>query len=158
MVGGETGVVRIEREDLPSGATLTQGGRVSAAKHVTPDPYALPFTPVELSRLDEALTATCRGTGLDFSIYLGALGAEPRVRAERLHSMTSEPAEAVVLAVSPGERVLEIVTGDESSRRLSERACKLAVMTMTASFKEGDLIGGLISGLRTLADQAGQHH
>jgi hypothetical protein len=29
------------------------------------------------------------------------------------------------------------------------------VMSMVASFKEGDLIGGLVSGLRMLCDQAG---
>ena len=28
-------------------------------------------------------------------------------------------------------------------------------MSMVASFKEGDLIGGLVSGLRMLTDQAG---
>jgi hypothetical protein len=28
-------------------------------------------------------------------------------------------------------------------------------MSMAASFKEGDLVGGLVSGLRMLCDQAG---
>jgi hypothetical protein len=31
-------------------------------------------------------------------------------------------------------------------------------MSMVASFKEGDLVGGLVSGLRMLTDQAGPKH
>jgi hypothetical protein len=122
---------------------------------VVPNTSGLPFSPVALSRLDEALTAAGRSTGLDISVYLGELGHDPRARAEWLHAMTGHPAESVVIAVSPGERVMEIVTGEESGHRLSDRACKLAVMTMSASFKEADLIGGLVSGLRLLTDQAG---
>jgi hypothetical protein len=51
--------------------------------------------------------------------------------------------------------VLEIVTGVESSRRLADRGCELAVLGMVTSFKAGDLAGGLTSGLRVLSDHAG---
>jgi hypothetical protein len=51
---------------------------------------------------------------------------------------------------------MAIVTGSHAKIRLADRACKLAVMSMAASFSEGDLVGGLLSGLRMLADQAGQ--
>jgi hypothetical protein len=61
----------------------------------------------------------------------------------------------VLVAVSPGQRVLEIVTGVESSRRLADRGCELAVLGMVTSFKAGDLAGGLTSGLRVLSDHAG---
>jgi hypothetical protein len=40
--------------------------------------------------------------------------------------------------------------------RLPDRGAKLAVMSMVGSFREGDLVGGLLSGLRMLADQAGE--
>jgi hypothetical protein len=50
------------------------------------------------------------------------------------------------------------VTVDPSGTRLADRGCKLAVMSMVASFKEGDLIGGLLSGLRMLSDRAGAPH
>ena len=63
--------------------------------------------------------------------------------------------EAVLVAVSPEQRVVEVVTGSEARVRLPDRGAKLAVMSMVASFKEGDLLGGLLSGLRMLADQAG---
>ena len=138
------------------GEVPTASGRVSIAREIKPLPPTTPFNPVQLSRLDEALALSTRATGLDFSIYLGELGPDTREKAESLHaSMGEAAAEAVLIAVSPGQRVVEVVTGEESHRRLSDRACKLAVMSMVASFKEGDLIGGLVSALRMLTDQAG---
>ena len=61
----------------------------------------------------------------------------------------------MLVAVSPEQRVVEVLTGPEARLRLPDRGAKLAVMSMVASFKEGDLFGGLLSGLRMLADQAG---
>ena len=132
------------------------GGRISIAHEVKPLPLTVPFTPVQLSRLDEALTLSTRTTGLEFSVYLGNLGADTRKTAEDLHaSLGATATHSVLIAVSPGQRVLEIVTGEEAHRRLSDRGCKLATMGMVASFKESDLIGGLVSGLRMLTDQVG---
>jgi hypothetical protein len=114
-----------------------------------------PFNSVQLARLDEALTLASRETGLDFSVYLGELGNDPRTAAERLHASTDNPANAVLIAVSPGERLIEILTGEHALQRLPDRGAKLAVASMIASFKEGSLIGGLINALRMLSDQAG---
>ncbi|HWE88632.1 MAG TPA: DUF5130 family protein [Pseudonocardiaceae bacterium] len=142
------------------GAAVMPAGRVSIAHRVVPGPPTVPFTTPQLARLDEALTLSSRTTGLDFSIYLGDLGHDTRVSAEGLHASLGpkSASHAVLIAVSPGQRVVEVVTGAEAYRRLPDRACKLAVMTMVASFKEGDLAGGLISALRMLTDQAGTVH
>jgi hypothetical protein len=139
------------------GAAVMPAGRLSIARTIKPLPSTVPFSPVQLARLDETITLASRATGLDFSIYLGDLGPDTRARAEALHASIGLPAasDAVLIAVSPGQRALEIVTGDEAYRRLPDRACKLAVMAMVASFKESDLIGGLISALRMLTEQAG---
>lgn len=155
MATGELTHAEVDPSTLPVGTVVTNSGRVSAAKMYEPHAPSLPFTPVQLSTLDEALTLASRTTGLDFSVYLGELGPESRARAEELHASTPRPTHAVLVAVSPGERVVEVVTGEESHRRLPDRGAKLAVMSMIASFKEGDLAGGLISGLRMLTDQAG---
>lgn len=149
-----------ESRELPYGEGLMPGGRISAAREVKPDTPAVPFTQAQLSQLDEALTLSSRDTGIDFSVYLGPLGdgeADTRAEAEKLHaSMGSEAAaESVLLAVSPEQRKVEIVTGEHSVRRVPDRSCKLAVMSMVASFKHGDLVGGLLGGLRMLTDQAG---
>lgn len=144
-------------QEQPDGATTMAYGRLSVARPIKPLPPTVPFSPVQLARLDEALALATRSSALDFSVYLGDLGHDTRARAEALHAAVGEraAANAVLVAVSPGQRVVEIVTGDEAYRRLPDRSCKLAVMSMVASFKEGDLVGGLVSGLRMLTDQAG---
>lgn len=146
-------------KDLTVGEVATSSGRLSVAREWSPRRTSLPFSAAQLARLDEALTVATRTTGLHFSIYLGDLGEDTRARAEELHeSIGAQAPDAVLVAVSPGQRVVEVVTGSEAARRLPDRGCKLAVMSMVASFGEGDLAGGLISGLRMLADQAGPTH
>ncbi|AOS62400.1 DUF5130 family protein [Actinoalloteichus hymeniacidonis] len=148
--------VEVDNAEHGLGAVVTHTGRVSVARRLVTQEPALPFTPSQLARLDEALTLAGRSTGLDFSIYLGALGEDSRARAEELHaSMGASARDALLIAVSPAGRVVEVVTGGEAARRVPNRSCKLAVMSMVASFKEGDLVGGLLSGLRMLSDQAG---
>jgi len=159
VLHGKPGDVIAEDVDHGYGAAVTASGRVSVAREYAPAKPDLPFNSVQLARLDEALTLSARTTGLGFSVYLGELGDDTRATAEQMHAESGETASAaVVIAVSPGQRKVEIVTGADSSRRLPDRACNLAVMSMVASFKEGDLVGGLVSGLRMLTDQAGPKH
>jgi Domain of unknown function (DUF5130) len=153
---GTPGEIIAEDPEHGYGAVVTASGRISVAREYAPTPPELPFNSVQLARLDEALTLSARSTGLGFSIYLGDLGDDSRATAEELHAASGDNAAAAVLiGVSPAQRRVEIVTGADSSRRLPDRACNLAVMSMVASFKEGDLVGGLVSGLRMLSDQAG---
>jgi uncharacterized membrane protein YgcG len=120
---------------------------------VSPD---RPFKPTQLARIDEALTLATAETGLLFSVYVGPLGAEPRATAERLFErLTRQQPAAVLLAVSPAERRLEIVTGGQSARRIPDRIAGLAALAMRAAFTSGDLTGGIVGGLRQLADAAG---
>ncbi|HVH23980.1 MAG TPA: DUF5130 family protein [Pseudonocardia sp.] len=159
MAAGEHGhgtVAVPEDEDLPAGAVRTISGRVSAATDLNASEIdEHPFTPVQLTRLDEALTLATRDTGLRFSLFLGDLGANPPERVAELHDALPDARDAVLVAVSPEQRVVEVLTGPDARLRLPDRGAKLAVMSMVASFKEGDLFGGLLSGLRMLADQAG---
>lgn len=127
--------------------------RTSAVVGRTPGP----FSPRQLARLDEALTLSSRETGLDFSVWVGALDEPTREHAERLHAGLGIRAETgVLVAVSPGQRVLHIVTGEQSARRLPDRSCSLAALSMRASLSLGDLVGGIVNGLRMLSDQAGR--
>lgn len=115
-----------------------------------------PFKQSQLTRIDEALTLASRETGLLFSVYVGPLGSEPRLVAEQLFSkLAARHQSPVLVAVSPAERRLEIVTGGESARRIPNRVAGLAALAMRASFSSGDLTGGIVNGLRQLADAAG---
>jgi hypothetical protein len=154
--GHGAGTALVVPEDLPVGAVVTASGRVSRAEEFRDVSRAeQPFTPVQLARLDEALTLASRETGLRFSIWLGDLGPDVPARVAELHARLPGSAEAVLVAVSPEQRVVEVRSGPEARLRLPDRGAKLAVMSMVASFREGDLLGGLLSGLRMLADQAG---
>ena len=96
-------------------------------------------------------------TGLTFSVYVGELAEPTRATAEALYEQLAARVDnGVLVAVSPGQRVLQIVTGAESAKRLPNRACALAALGMRASFANGDLTGGIVTGLRMLSDSAGQ--
>lgn len=117
------------------------------------------FTDAQVREISQAVTAASRQTGLHFSVFVGPVDRPIRNYAERLHAGLGEQAPlAVLLCVSPGDREMEIVTGAESSRRLNDRNCALAGMSMAAAFAGGDLVGGLITGVRMLADTAGRVH
>src|SRR5215212_7846847 len=106
------------------------------------------FSYAQLARLDEALTMSSRETGLRFTLYIGDLGRHTRIQAEEMHARSAgNPSDSVLIALSPGQRVVEVVTGAGAARRLPDRACALAVLSMTTSFAGGDLVGGIVNGL-----------
>jgi hypothetical protein len=138
---------------LAPGEAVVGMGRISAARQVRPVLRTLPFSRSQLAKLDDALVRASRTASLYFGIYLGDLGSDTRIRAEELHDSMGEWADdAVLVAVSPGQRVVEVVTGCKVASRLPDRGCELAVESMVSLFKDGDLAGGLSSGLRMLAD------
>jgi uncharacterized membrane protein YgcG len=96
-------------------------------------------------------------TGLTFSVYVGELDEPTRESAERLHRQLDGADTAVLVAVSPNQRLLEIVTGNQARKRISDRDAKLAALSMAAAFAGGDLAGGVLSGLDQLATHAGKN-
>jgi uncharacterized membrane protein YgcG len=122
---------------------------------VTADPG--PFTDAQIREISRGCTTATSGTGLHFSVYVGAVEGEIRDHAERLHAALGALASrGVLVLVSPGDRQLEVVTGRDSSRRLSDRACALAALSMTTAFAGGDLVGGIVTGLLMLGEAAGR--
>jgi hypothetical protein len=115
-----------------------------------------PFTTRQLLRLDDALRVADQLTGLTFSVYIGDLDEPVREHAERLHKQLDGAHRAVLVAVSPNQRCLEIVTGRDARKRVSDRGAKLAALSMSASFAGGDLAGGILSGIDQLATHAGR--
>jgi uncharacterized membrane protein YgcG len=115
-----------------------------------------PFSTRQLLRLDQALRIADQQTGLTFSVYIGELEAPTREFAEKLHKQIDGADRAVLLAVSPNQRRLEIVTGNEARKRISDRDAKLAGLSMAASFAGGDLAGGVMAGIDQLATHAGK--
>jgi uncharacterized membrane protein YgcG len=93
---------------------------------------------------------------LPVSVYVGTLDAPDgatRAAAQRLHAALGADAEQTVLvAVDPGLRRVEIVTGSGLAHRLDDRSCALAAISMTSTFQAGDLAGGIVAGINTLAE------
>jgi hypothetical protein len=139
-------IQRSSDSDAAAPAAVTAGAQ--------PDIVDGPFRPRQLQRLDEALRAADSESGLTFSVYVGDLGDASRARAEHLHGQLTAPDDSVLIAVSPNQRILEIVTGDNARVKLPDRVCALAALSMTAAFGGGDLTGGLVTGIRMLTDQA----
>jgi uncharacterized membrane protein YgcG len=115
------------------------------------------FTNDQIRDIERVVEMASAETELTFSVYVGGAEGDIRDAAEALHSQFgSASTSTVLLVVSPGDRLLEIVTGEASARRLSDRACALAALSMTTSFAGGDLVGGILTGVRMLAEAAGK--
>ncbi|BCJ63871.1 DUF5130 family protein [Polymorphospora rubra] len=133
---------------------MTAGEMTVAGLSGRPEVLDGPFSTRQLLRIDEALRTADDSTGYTFSIYVGDLEEPVREHAERLHGQITEPDRAVLIAVSPNQRQLEVVTGAEVRKRIPDRDAKLAALSMVASFGGGDLAGGLVNGLDQLASRA----
>ena len=112
-------------------------------------------------RIEHDLQKIREQNDLDVSVLVGDLDladvSQFRSGAERLHAaLGPRAADAVLLVVAPGQRRVEVVTGSAVRRRVPDRVCALAVLSMTTSFGGGDLGGGIVEGLRQIADSAGR--
>lgn len=112
------------------------------------------FTTGQAEQIERAVRLADREGPLAVSVYVGELGGRPRARAESLHAGLPRASEAALVAVDPGGRRLEVVTGSGLAHRLDDRACGLAAMSMTSAFAAGDLSGGIATGVRMLAEHA----
>jgi uncharacterized membrane protein YgcG len=113
------------------------------------------FTNRQQQDIQRMISIAERESGLLFSVYVGTLEGDTAAHARLLHAALGESEERTVLiAVDPGGRHLEIVTGHEAARRLDDRSCGLAAMSMATSFSAGDLTGGIGNGILSLAEHA----
>jgi uncharacterized membrane protein YgcG len=116
------------------------------------------LTSTQVDDVREALRTAERRTGLRFAAYLGPAIGPRRHFSERLHAALGEEVDrAVLVFVDSEERALEIVTGSEARLRLPDEKCRLAAMSMATVLGAGDLVGGLVTGVWLLADQASRH-
>ena len=156
MTAGDTHSQELTALDEPGGDTISAEPEQTTTS-TGREALDGPFNTRQLLRLDEGLRVADQQTGLTFSVYIGDLAEPVRESAEQLHKRIAHPETAVLVAVSPNQRVLEIVTGPEARKRISDRDAKLAALSMAASFAGGDLAGGVLSGLDQLATHAGKH-
>lgn len=106
------------------------------------------------AELDRAIRDAEQSSRFEFSVYRGRTEGSPREFAERLHGSLATPARSVLVLVDPHSRAIEVVTGREARRNLTDPEVELAVLAMQSAFAEGDDVGGIKRGLALLAEYA----
>lgn len=120
-------------------------------------PAGEPFSARQAAAIERAIAQAERASGLDFSVYVGEVPGDLRALGRQLLGVLGDGADdAVVIVVDPTARKLEILTGRIAAYHLDDRATALGSLAMTTSFVAGDLSGGIVDGLRTLAEHARQ--
>jgi len=137
--------------ELPYGSAITASGRISGVTEPGALSVHYPFPNKDLVILDNALKFGSRAAKARFAVYIGDLGADTAATAREILAKVPTPDNAVLLAVSPDQKAIEVVYGAEVKGRGIEESAPLGVSAAAASFKEGNLIDGLISGIRVLS-------
>jgi hypothetical protein len=150
VASGEVAKI-VDPADLPVGFAITNSGRISGVTEPGELSVHYPFPVKDLVVLDDALKYGSRGAKARFAVYLGDLGVDTAATARDILAKVPTPDNAVLLAVSPDQKAIEVVYGSEVKGRGIEEAAPLGVSAAAASFKEGNLIDGLISAVRVLS-------
>jgi uncharacterized membrane protein YgcG len=112
------------------------------------------FTAGERYELDRTIRSAEQSSRCEFSVFVGNAEGDPRAFASRLHASLVAPARSILIMVDPTVRAIEVVTGTDVRRHLTDGEVELAVLHMKSAFAEGDLVGGLKRGICVLADHA----
>jgi hypothetical protein len=151
VAGGERALVRFDEANLPLGYAVTASGRISGVTEAGQLSVQYPFPIKDLAALDDALTYGSRQSKARFAVYIGSLGEDTTARAREILGDVPTPNNAVLLAVSPDQRSIEVVYGSDVRGRGAESAAPLGVAAAAGAFREGNLIDGLISAIRVMS-------
>lgn len=146
----------VVESELPHGSVVTSSGRVSGVHEAGAVFKEAPFSDDERLAMDNVLTEATRATKVRFNIYIGDLGADPAAGADAVFPATPEAARSVLIAVSPNDKAIEVRSGHEVADRANDRVCQLGVTAALSSFRQGQLIDGLISAVRVMAAAIGR--
>ena len=112
------------------------------------------FSSSQRASIDKAIRdaeTTCR---YEFSVYVGRSDGDPRDYATRLLGSLVKPDCSVQILLDPVGRALEVVTGSEVRRALTDDEVDLVVAQMRADLAEGLLVEALVRGINQLAAYA----
>lgn len=149
MASGD--ITTVDPANLPVGWAVTSSGRLSGVTEPGELSVHYPFPVKDLVFLDDALKYGSRAAKARFAVYIGNLGADTAATARQILAQVPTPNNAVLLAVSPDQRAIEVVYGVDVKGRGIEEAAPLGVSAAAASFKDGNLMDGLISAVRVMS-------
>lgn len=136
---------------LPLGTVVTNSGRVSVALFPGDSFGTPPFSRDELILLDNTLSQASEIAKVRFSVYIGELGDDAVSGAREILAQAPEPAHAALIAVSPNAKDIAVVSGALVAGRVNDRVAELGVSAALSSFKQNELIDGIVSALRVMA-------
>lgn len=116
-----------------------------------------PLSGADHAALDETIRSAEQLSRVEFSVFIGAAFGSPRDQATSLHNSLVAPSRSVLIMVDPNQRVIEVVTGEYVRRTLTDQEVETVVRSMESSFADGELLGGLQTGIRALAVNAKAH-
>lgn len=104
--------------------------------------------------LDRSIRTAEQSCRFEFSVFIGAAEGDSRAYAQRLHASLVAPTHSILLMLDPTARVIEVVTGTEVRRHLTDREVEHSILAMQTDFAAGELVGGLKRGISMLAEHA----
>jgi hypothetical protein len=141
----------VATRELPRGFVVTSSGRISGVTEPGQLSINYPFPKMDLVRLDDALTYGSRAAKARFAVYIGPLGEDTAATAREILAKVPTPNNAVLLAVSPDQRAIEVVYGADVRGRGIEESAPLGVKAAATSFNYGNLLSGLISAIKVMS-------
>jgi len=143
--------------ELPRGSVVTSSGRISGVTEPGDVSVAYPFPVKDLVFLDDALKYGSRAAKARFAVYLGDLGADTAAAAREVLAKVPTPNNAVLLAVSPDQRAIEVVYGSDVAGRGIEESAPKGIEAAAAALKDGKLIDGLINAVQVMSAGVSPH-
>jgi hypothetical protein len=151
VASGELVTTSAEIAELPRGFVVTNSGRISGVTEPGELSLTYPFPVTELVFLDDALKFASRAAKARFAVFLGDLGEDTAATARQILAKVPTPDNAVLLAVSPNQRAIEVVYGSDVKGRGIEESAPKGVSAAAQFFKDGKLIPGLIKAVEVMS-------
>ena len=127
MASGEhaSALATLDPAKLPVGWVVTSSGRLSGVTEPGELSVQYPFPTKDLVAIDDALKYASRQSKARFAVYIGDLGGDTAGRAREILADVPTANNAVLLAVSPDQRAIEVVYGADVRGRGAESAAPL---------------------------------
>jgi hypothetical protein len=152
VASGEVATVgSAELAERPRGWVVTTSGRISGVTEPGELSVSYPFPVTELVHLDDALKFGSRAAKARFAVFIGDLGADTAASARQILAKVPTPDNAVLLAVSPNQRAIEVVYGNDVSGRGIEESAPKAVAAAAELFSDGNLVPGLVKAIQVMS-------
>lgn len=143
--------------DLPYGYALTSSGRISGVTEPGELSLHYPFSTKDLVALDDALKFGSRYAQARFAVYIGDLGADTAATAREILAKVPTPNNAVLFAISPNQKAIEVVYGADVKGRGIETAAPLGISAALGSLRDGNLIDALVSAVNVTSAAVSPH-